>query len=170
MPHFEKMLYDNAQLARVYLHAGQHTGNPLYRRIAEETLDYVSLEMRYGDGGFYSSQDADSEGEEGKFYVWSAEEIRDVLGDDASLFMQMNDVTDGGNWEGHNILRLSVRAPDVAAQFGLDEPEFESRIASARRKLYGVRFETHLARARRQGTDRLERIDAGCVRRSSAGA
>jgi hypothetical protein len=139
VPHFEKMLYDNAQLARVYLHAGQHTGNPLYRRIAEETLDYVSLEMRYGDGGVYSSQDADSEGEDGKFYVWSAEEIRDVLGDDASLFMQMNDVTDGGNWEGHNILRLSVRAPDVAAQFGLDEPEFESRIASARRKLYGVR-------------------------------
>ena len=114
VPHFEKMLYDNAQLARVYLHAWQHTGNPLYRRIAEETLDYVVLEMRYGDGGFYSSQDADSEGVEGKFYVWSADEIRDILGDGASLFMQMYDVTDGGNWEGHNILRLSVRASDVA--------------------------------------------------------
>ena len=139
VPHFEKMLYDNAQLARVYLHAWQHTGNPLYRRIAEETLDYVSLEMRHGDGGFYSSQDADSEGVEGKFYVWSAAQIRDLLGDDATLFMQMYDVTDGGNWEGHNILRLSARAPDVTAQFGLDEPEFESRIASARRKLYGVR-------------------------------
>ena len=139
VPHFEKMLYDNAQLARVYLHAWQHTGNPLYRRIAEETLDYVVLEMRHGDGGFYSSQDADSEGVEGKFYVWSAEEIHHILGDDAPLFMQMYDVTDGGNWEGQNILRLSARAPDVAAQSGLNEAELESRIASARRKLYGVR-------------------------------
>jgi uncharacterized protein YyaL (SSP411 family) len=139
VPHFEKMLYDNAQLARVYLHAWQHTGNPLYRRIAEETLDYVCLEMRHADGGFYSSQDADSEGVEGKFYVWSADEIRDILGDDASLFMQMYDVTDSGNWEGHNILRLSTPTSDVAAQSGLDEAELESRMASARRKLYEVR-------------------------------
>jgi hypothetical protein len=139
VPHFEKMLYDNAQLARVYLHAWQHTGKPLYRRIAEETLDYVCLEMRHGDGGFYSSQDADSEGVEGKFYVWSADEVRGILGDDASRFMQMYDITDGGNWEGHNILRLSSRASNVAAQSGLDEAQFESKIASARQKLYDVR-------------------------------
>jgi uncharacterized protein YyaL (SSP411 family) len=139
VPHFEKMLYDNAQLARVYLHAWQHTGNPLYRRIVEETLDYVCLEMRHGDGGFFSSQDADSEGVEGKFYVWSADEVRDILADDASLFMRMYDVTDSGNWEGHNILRLSSRASDVAAKSGLDEAGFESRIAPARQKLYEVR-------------------------------
>ena len=139
VPHFEKMLYDNAQLARVYLHAWQHTGKPLYRRIVEETLDYVCLEMRHGDGGFYSSQDADSEGVEGKFYVWSADEVRGILGDDASLFMQMYDISDGGNWEGHNILRLSSRASDIAVQSGLDEAEFETKMAAARRKLYDVR-------------------------------
>ncbi len=139
VPHFEKMLYDNAQLARAYLHAWQHTGKPLYRRIVEETLDYVCLEMRHGDGGFYSSQDADSEGVEGKFYVWSADEVRGILGDDASLFMQMYDISDGGNWEGHNILRLSSRASDIAVQSGLDEAEFEAKMASARRKLYDVR-------------------------------
>jgi uncharacterized protein YyaL (SSP411 family) len=139
VPHFEKMLYDNAQLARVYLHAWQHTGNPFYRRVAEETLDYVCLEMRHEGGGFYSSLDADSEGVEGKFYVWSAEEIRDILGDDAPLFMQMYDVSDGGNWEGHNILRLNTRETDIAAQSGIDEEEFESRMASARQKLYDVR-------------------------------
>ncbi len=139
VPHFEKMLYDNAQLARVYLHAWQLTGNPLYRRVAEETLDYVCLEMRHADGGFYSSLDADSEGVEGKFYVWSADEVRDILGDDAPLFMPMYDVTDAGNWEGDNILRLSIRASEIVAQSGIDEKEFESRITAARRKLYEVR-------------------------------
>ncbi len=138
-PHFEKMLYDNAQLARVYLHAWQLTGNPLYRRITEETLDYVSREMRHEDGGFYSSQDADSEGEEGKFYVWSADEVRGILGDDAALFMQMYDVTDEGNWEGHNILRMNFRASDIAKKSGLDEKELRDRMASARWKLYEVR-------------------------------
>jgi uncharacterized protein YyaL (SSP411 family) len=133
------MLYDNAQLARVYLHAWQCTGNPLYRRITEETLDYVCREMRHADGGFYSSLDADSEGVEGKFYVWSAKEVRDILGEDASLFMQIYDVSDGGNWEGHNILRLSIRASDVAAQRGLDESGLVEKMASARRKLYDVR-------------------------------
>jgi uncharacterized protein YyaL (SSP411 family) len=95
--------------------------------------------MLHEDGGFYSSQDADSEGEEGKFYVWSAEEVRDILGDDAPLFMRMYDVTDGGNWEGNNILRLSFRTSDIATQSGLDEEELRDRIAAARRKLYEVR-------------------------------
>ena len=139
VPHFEKMLYDNAQLARVYLHAWQHTDNPLYRRIAEETLDYVVREMRHADGGFYSSLDADSEGVEGKFYVWSADEIRAVLGEDASLFMQVYDVSDGGNWEGHNILRLSMRVSDIARQSGVDSEQLLDTIAAARRKLYDVR-------------------------------
>jgi uncharacterized protein YyaL (SSP411 family) len=139
VPHFEKMLYDNAQLARVYLHAWQLTGNAFYRRVVEETLDYVCLEMRHEDGGFYSSLDADSEGEEGKFYVWSADEVRGVLGEDADLYMRMYDVTDNGNWEGSNILRLSLRASDVAAESGLDEAELDRRLTAARAKLYGVR-------------------------------
>ncbi|MBK9216341.1 MAG: thioredoxin domain-containing protein [Chloracidobacterium sp.] len=107
VPHFEKMLYDNAQLARVYLHAYQVTGNDLYRRIAVETLEYVRREMLDAEGGFYSSQDADSEGEEGKFFVWKPEEVDAVLGKDAAAaFCEQFDVTASGNFEGHNILNI----------------------------------------------------------------
>jgi uncharacterized protein YyaL (SSP411 family) len=87
VPHFEKMLYDNAQLARVYLHAWQVTGEPFYRAIVEETLDYVVREMTSSEGGFYSTQDADSEGEEGKFFVWTPDEVRAVLGEQADPFL-----------------------------------------------------------------------------------
>jgi uncharacterized protein YyaL (SSP411 family) len=127
VPHFEKMLYDNAQLARVYLHAWQVTGNDFYRRITEETLDYVLREMRHEDGGFYSSQDADSEGVEGKFYVWSADEIREALGEEADTFMRIYGVSDAGNWEGHNILNLRLAE-------ALDGP-----ITAARTTLYELR-------------------------------
>ncbi len=85
VPHFEKMLYDNAQLARVSVHAWQVTRNPLFRRVAEETLDYILREMTDASGGFYSSQDADSEGVEGRFFVWTAEEIHEVLGDEEPI-------------------------------------------------------------------------------------
>ena len=139
VPHFEKMLYDNAQLARVYLHAWRITGKQLYRRITEETLDYVLREMTHAEGGFFSSQDADSEGVEGKFYVWSADEIRAVLDDDAGLFMAVYDVTEGGNWEGQNILRLSTETIDAATRLGLPPQEVEAKIQAARQKLYGVR-------------------------------
>jgi uncharacterized protein YyaL (SSP411 family) len=104
VPHFEKMLYDNAQLARVYLHAWQVTGEPFYRTIAEETLDYVAREMTDANGGFYSTQDADSEGEEGKFFLWTAAEIRQALGDEAEALMAAYGVTETGNFEGRNIL------------------------------------------------------------------
>jgi uncharacterized protein YyaL (SSP411 family) len=143
VPHFEKMLYDNAQLARVYLHAWQVTGEPLFRTVAEETLEYVAREMTDGStsltigpaGGFYSTQDADSEGEEGKFFLWTPDEIRAVLGDEANRFMEVYGVTGDGNastgsahnFEGKNILELVG---------SLEERE---ALADARRRLFEVR-------------------------------
>jgi uncharacterized protein YyaL (SSP411 family) len=107
VPHFEKMLYDNALLSRLYLHAYLVTGKTFYRRIAEETLDYVVREMTSPEGGFYSTQDADSEGEEGKFFLWTPAEIEAALPPgDAALFMRYYDVTRQGNFEGKNILHV----------------------------------------------------------------
>lgn len=108
--HFEKMLYDNAQLARIYLHAWQITGNEFFRAITEDILDYVSREMLDPEGGFYSTQDADSEGEEGEFFVWTPDEIREILRDDADDFMAAYGVTQHGNFEGKNILEKDGRA------------------------------------------------------------
>ena len=139
VPHFEKMLYDNALLARVYLHAWQVTGKPLYRRIVEETLDFVERELRHEEGGFYSSYDADSEGEEGKFYVWSAQEVEQLLGDEAALFRRYYDVTEVGNWEGSNILNMKFEPEEVAEALGLDMAEMVSRLAAAKAKLYAAR-------------------------------
>ena len=139
VPHFEKMLYDNALLARVYLHAWQVTGRPLYRRVVEETLDFVVREMRHPDGGFYSSYDADSEGEEGKFYVWSAAEVRETLGADAGLFMSVYDVSEQGNWEGHNILNLPRDPSENSQSHNLNMDELEERLARARQTLYNLR-------------------------------
>ena len=117
-PHFEKMLYDNAQLARVYLHAWQVTGNPFYRTIVEETLDYVVREMTDPAGGFYSTQDADSEGEEGKFFVWTPDEIREVAwARRRQAFIAAYGVTERGNFEGKNILEF-VGGLDQRAALG----------------------------------------------------
>jgi uncharacterized protein len=136
VPHFEKMLYDNALLARVYLHAYQITGKPLYRRIVEETLDFVARDLRHPQGGFYSSYDADSEGEEGKFYVWTVAEVRQALGDAAEPFMRFYDVTPGGNWEGRAI--LNVRE-EVAAELARPVEELVAELAPARAKLLALR-------------------------------
>src|SRR5262249_21300285 len=106
VPHFEKMLYDNALLARAYLDAHRVTGNVLYRRITEETLDFVLREMRDASGAFYSTQDADSEGVEGKFYVWSLHEFREVVGTDADELAEYFNVTESGNFEENNILNV----------------------------------------------------------------
>ena len=139
VPHFEKMLYDNALLARVYLHAWQVTENPLYRRIVEETLDFVVRELRHEDGGFYSSYDADSEGEEGKFYVWQPEEVEQVLGEDADLFMLYYDVSERGNWEGKSILNVPRDPAQVTKMVQMEPDEMEARLAAARQRLYDVR-------------------------------
>jgi uncharacterized protein YyaL (SSP411 family) len=138
-PHFEKMLYDNALLAPAYLHAWQLTGETRYQRIAEETLDYVLREMTDPSGAFYSTQDADSEGEEGRFYVWSAQEVRDLLGDDAPVALASWGVSDGGNFEGRNILHVAARLEDVAASLGLSPDEARASLERARTALYGAR-------------------------------
>ena len=109
VPHFEKMLYDNAQLIRVYLHAYQLTGEEFFKRIATECLEYIKREMLDESGGFYSTQDADSEGVEGKFFVWEPEEIKQILGDDAGAeFCAYFDVSKNGNFEGENILNVKT--------------------------------------------------------------
>mgnify|MGYP000885046740 CR=1 FL=1 len=139
VPHFEKMLYDNAQLARVYLHAWQATREPEFRRVAEATLDYLQREMTDPAGGFYATTDADSEGEEGKFFVWSEAEVDAVLGADAALFKAAYGVTAPGNFEGHNILWAAQEAAALAEKFGLTVTEVESRLAAGRRALLAER-------------------------------
>ena len=140
VPHFEKMLYDNALLARLYLEAYQATGDDLYRRIAEETLDYVAHDMSDPEGGFYSAEDADSEGEEGKFYVWTPAEIEAALDpEEARLAMRYWDVTERGNFEGKNILYVPRPREAVAAEFGIPEEELWTRLVSIRQKLFAER-------------------------------
>ncbi|HSE03696.1 MAG TPA: thioredoxin domain-containing protein, partial [Methylomirabilota bacterium] len=141
VPHFEKMLYDNAQLAALYLHAWLATGEPEYRRVTEETLDYVLREMTHPAGGFYSAQDADSEGVEGKFFVWSREEIRAVLGDEALARVALAywGVDDGPNFEGHSILFVPREPADVAATLGVTPDELTGRIARSRGRLHAHR-------------------------------
>jgi len=129
VPHFEKMLYDNALLARAYLHGWQLLGHERYRRVCEETLDWMLREMRGPEGGFYSALDADSEGEEGKFYVWTAAEIREVLGESAGPVIEFCGVSERGNFEGKNILHLAEGAE-------AEEPE---GLAEMRRALFDAR-------------------------------
>ena len=140
VPHFEKMLYDNALLARLYLRVYQATGEEFFRRVAEETLDYVVREMRDESGAFYSTQDADSEGVEGKFFLWDKEEIEMLLDErDARLFNSYYDVTAGGNFEEKNILNVA-RAPEtVAAELGVAVEELTQAIARGRRTLFEAR-------------------------------
>ncbi|HUK06682.1 MAG TPA: thioredoxin domain-containing protein [Stellaceae bacterium] len=124
VPHFEKMLYDNAQLIELMTHAWQETRSPLYAQRVAETIDWLAREMRQQEGGFASSLDADSDHEEGKFYVWSAEEIDRLLAARGQRFKEIYDVTPAGNWEGHNILnrldRLTLLDPATEAELAED--------------------------------------------------
>ena len=131
VPHFEKMLYDNALLARAYLHGWQALGHERHRRVCEETLDWMLREMRGPEGGFYSALDADSEGEEGRFYVWTPAELRELLGEGAEEVAAFYGVSEAGNFEGRNILHLAAGA-DAEAPEGL---------AEARRALLEARSE-----------------------------
>jgi uncharacterized protein YyaL (SSP411 family) len=138
VPHFEKMLYDNGQLASLYLHAWLATGDPEYRRVTEETLDYLLAEMTHPSGGFFSAQDADSEGVEGKFFVWSKEEIGAALPDRemARSVLAYWGVADGPNFEGHSILHVPRTPAEVAEGLGLSPDRLPELIAAARKILY----------------------------------
>ncbi len=135
VPHFEKMLYDNAQLARVYLHAWQLTAEPLYHDVALSTLDYLRSNLTTPDGAFASSEDADTEGVEGATYVWQALEIREVLAEDAPLFAAAYGVTEEGNWEGVTILQRVRTDAELAERFGLRPEEVAAALAEGRDRL-----------------------------------
>ncbi|HEV3259197.1 MAG TPA: thioredoxin domain-containing protein [Gemmataceae bacterium] len=140
VPHFEKMLYDNALLSLAYLDAYQATREPFYQEVVVDTLGYVLREMTSPEGPFYSTQDADSEGDEGKFFVWSAAEIEQVLGKEvAEVFDDVYDVSPEGNWEGHSILNRSKTYAQSARLLHLAEPELRRLLDQARHQLFEVR-------------------------------
>ena len=139
VPHFEKMLYDNAQLARAYLHAWQITKEPAFKEIVTETLDFVAREMTDPVGGFYSSLDADSEGEEGKFYVWTLDEIREVLKEDSEFFEAAYGITPRGNWEGKTVLQRALDDSSLAARFKLDPQSVPAKLSESHSRLLAAR-------------------------------
>ena len=139
VPHFEQMLYDNAQLARVYVHAWALTGDARYRAVATGTLDYMLRELTTDDGAFAASQDADTDGIEGLTFTWRAPEIRDVLGDSAALFAAAYGVTDEGNWDGVTILSRVAADEELAGRFGIPATDVASRLAEARALLLARR-------------------------------
>ena len=151
VPHFEKMLYDNALLTRLGAHLWQATKDEEIRRVTIETVEWLDREMTSPEGGFYSSLDADSEGHEGKFYVWSEEDLDSILGADSRAFNAYYGVTRGGNFEGRNILFVPSDRAAAATRAGVDEETLDATLARARRILYD-------ARARRVWPARDEKI------------
>ncbi|MGC1378922.1 MAG: thioredoxin domain-containing protein [Anaerolineales bacterium] len=147
-PHFEKMLYDNAQLALAYLHGYLLTGNAKFRSVCEETLNFIRREMTHPGGGFYSSLDADSEGEEGKFYVWTQGELQSALGPDFDFFKAAYGITPLGNWEGKTILQRALDDSTLAARFKLDPETASAKLAGCHSRLLTAR-----AARTRPGTD-----------------
>ncbi len=139
-PHFEKMLYDNAQLVSLYSSAYQKTKNQRYKQIVEETLEFVKRELTSPEGGFYSALDADSEGKEGKFYVWTKFELKQILGDKADFIIDYYNVTDNGNWEnGENILYRYETDEEVAKRFSITVDEVRNRVEEAKKILLNAR-------------------------------
>lgn len=141
VPHFEKMLYDNALLVRTYLHAWQVTQEPAFKRIVEETLNFIQREMTHEQGGFYSALDADSEGVEGKFYVWNLDEIRATLKDDSAFFEAAYGISAKGNWEGQTVLQRALDDSALAARFQLDPQAVSTQLAKSHSRLLAVRAE-----------------------------
>jgi len=136
VPHFEKMLYDNAQLVSLYSSAYQKTKDPKYKLIVHETLAFVERELRSNEGGFYSSLDADSEGEEGKFYVWTKNELQELLGEKADLIIDYYNVTENGNWEdGKNILLRTSKEKNISIKYQITESDISKRVFEAKKIL-----------------------------------
>jgi uncharacterized protein len=140
VPHFEKMLYDNAQLVEIYARAYRATKDPLYRRVVDETLAFVARELTSPDGAFYSALDADSEGEEGRFYVWTGQELDTVLGTDAAFFRKVYGADGAPNFEERQyILVLPKPLAERAKELNLTPEQLEARLATLRQKLFAVR-------------------------------
>ena len=139
VPHFEKMLYDNALLAHLYLRASQELGSDVYAMVARETLDYILRDLSVEGGGLASAEDADSEGVEGKFYVFDHSEFEEVVGNDADLVGEVLGVTGAGNFEGSNILHLAEPLAEVAEKYGLGESDVAATVTAAKQKLLAVR-------------------------------
>lgn len=140
VPHFEKMLYDNAQLVSLYSEAYQLSKNPLYKQMVYETLDFIEREMTSPEGAFYSALDADSEGEEGKYYVWTKEELMNITNTDFSLFKEYFNVNDIGLWEEENYILLRKKSDeDIAKQFHLNTKELQSKIGMLKNKVLAER-------------------------------
>ena len=147
LPHFEKMLYDQALLAMAYTEAFQATGNPLYQDTAREVFTYILRDMTSPEGGFYSAEDADSEGREGAFYVWTSDELREVLGDEADLVMDVYNIEENGNFEdeatrkktGENVLFLNQSIETIAQEKGISETVLQKRLEAARQALFAHR-------------------------------
>ena len=137
VPHFEKMLYDNGQLVRIYAHAFKATQDPLFKTVVDETLTYLLREMLQPEGGFYSTQDADSEGVEGKFFVWTEAEVMQILGEaDGAIFCRVYDVTESGNFEEKNIIHPILTFEQASKYFRMELGEIERVIADAKQKLF----------------------------------
>jgi uncharacterized protein YyaL (SSP411 family) len=150
-PHFEKMLYDNALLINILCDAYQLTGQKKYEQTIRQTIGFIERELADADGGFYAALDADSEGEEGKFYVWDKAAITDILDGDATLFCLFFDVTEKGNWEGKNILRILKDIDRFAKENGLAKEDFEDKINEGLEKLLAARN----TRSRPQTDDKI---------------
>lgn len=139
VPHFEKMLYDNAQLTSLYSNAYKVTKNELYKKVVYETLEFIKREMTDEAGGFYSALDADSESEEGKYYLWTKGEIENLLGEKAELFCDYYSVSSIGNWEGNNILFISQKKEDLLKKYELEENLLDQIIDESKRILFKAR-------------------------------